>query len=257
MKKLLASKPKKLIELGQIWQLGEHRLLCGSSTDLKAINRFLKNIIIDAIITDPPYGAMAVEGKEGFATLKKNKKILNDDIKTETEYSKFCREWLTLAIPYLARKNSVYIFNSDKMLFALKATLDEVDIHFSQLIIWIKNHIVIGRKDYLPQHELIIFGWFGTHTFRRSKDKTVLCYPKPNKSPLHPTMKPVSLMRHLILNAVPLGGTVYDPFGGSGTTLIAAEQIKRRCFIVELDLEYCATIINRWEKSTNQKAKLL
>jgi DNA modification methylase len=106
-------------------------------------------------------------------------------------------------------------------------------------------------------HELIAYGWHGTHQFHKSKDKSVLFYPKPNKSSLHPTTKPVPLLRHLILNSSKIGDTVYDCFGGSGSTLIAAEQTRRRCLMIELDPDYCQTIITRFEKLTGHRAKKL
>lgn len=257
MKNSRDRKPRSSLKLGQVWKLGDHRLLVGSSTDADAVSSFLKGVKIDALVTDPPYGVLVAEGKENFSPLKKNKRILNDDITSEPEYVAFTKAWLAPLLPHLARKNSLHVFNSDKMLFALKVAMDELGVKFSQLVIWVKNHAVVGRKDYLPQHELIVFGWFGTHVFRRSKDKSVLFYPKPNKSPLHPTMKPVALIRHLILNATQLGGIVYDPFGGSGTAIVAAEQTKRRCYMVEYDLEYCATIIARWERVSGGSAELL
>ena len=160
----------------------------------------------------------------GISPLKAHKIITNDDICTDPEYADFTHGWLAQVLPHLSKKNSIYIFNADKMLFALKAGMDQAGVRFSQLIIWVKNHAIVGRKDYLPQHELIAFGWFGTHTFRRSKDKSVIFYPKPNKSPLHPTMKPIGLISRLILNSTEIGDVVYDGFGGSGTTLIACEQ---------------------------------
>ena len=113
----------------------------------------------------------------------------------------------------------------------------------------------MGRLDYLPQHELIAYGWAGTHEFRKAKDRSVLFHPKPTRSPLHPTMKPVGLLRRLVLNSSDVGGVVYDPFGGSGSVLIACEQTKRRCLTVELDPEYCRTIIARWERLTGGKAE--
>ena len=134
------------------------------------------------------------------------------------------------------------------MLFALKSGLDVSNFKFCQLLIWIKNHSVIGRLDYLPQHELIAYGWYGSHKFFKSKDKSILAFPKPQKSLLHPTMKPISLLRHLILNSTQIGDYVYDPFGGSGSTLIACEQTKRKCLMVELDQKYCQVIINRYQK---------
>jgi DNA modification methylase len=135
--------------------------------------------------------------------------------------------------------------------------MDEADVRFSQLVIWIKNHAIVGRKDYLPQHELIVFGWHGAHVFRRSKDKSVIFCPKPNKSPLHPTTKPIGLIRRLVLNSTNIGDAVYDGFGGSGTCLLACEQTKRRCFMIEQDSEYCQTVIRQWERLTKRKAELL
>ena len=256
MKNSLAKKPRNLTKV-KIWNLGDHRLAQGDARDATLIKELMGNVKINAIISDPPYGVMVVENKAGISPLKGHRAIANDDITSEPEYAAFTKGWLIPILPRLTKKNSIYIFNADKMLFALKDGLDETGVHFSQLVIWIKNHAIVGRKDYLPQHELIIFGWYGTHSFKRSKDKSVIFYPKPNKSPYHPTTKPVGLIRHLILNSTDIGDVVYDGFGGSGTCLLACEQIKRRCFMVEQDPEYCAVIIKRWEALTKRKAELL
>jgi len=189
--------------------------------------------------------------------IAKPKDIIGDQFQSDGEYRKFNKEWLELAVPYLEKKNSLYIFNCDKMIFALREGLKEAGFNFSQLLIWIKNQAVIGRKDYLPMSELIAYGWYGTHEFRRSKAKNILFYPKPQKSVLHPTMKPIGLLRELILNSTRVGDWVYDPFSGSGTTAIACEQTKRKCLMIELDKEYCHTIINRFEKIFNIKAVLV
>jgi DNA modification methylase len=125
------------------------------------------------------------------------------------------------------------------------------------MIIWVKNHAVMGRLNYLPMHELILYGWFGTHKFMKSQDKSVLFYPKPNKSKRHPTTKPIGLIRNLILNSTKIGDIVWDGFLGSGTTLLACEQVKRRCFAIELDSEYFLMTIKQWEKLTGLKAKQL
>lgn len=257
MKNLQVIKLKKSIKTGQVWQLGDHFLACGSSLDSELVKKLIGGLKINAIISDPPYGVSVVEAKEGFSNLKVNKKILNDNISSEKDYIVFTKEWLKLVLPHLSKKNSIYIFNSDKMLFALKAALDELGVYFSQLIIWIKNHAVIGRKDYLPQHELILFGWFGTHIFRRSKDKSVLFYPKPNKSGFHPTTKPIELISHIIFNSTNIGEVVFDGFGGSGTCLLACELTKRRCLMVEYDTEYCDIIIKRWSHLTKLEPKLI
>ncbi|MDD5760171.1 MAG: site-specific DNA-methyltransferase [Desulfobulbaceae bacterium] len=239
----------------KFWKLGDHRLACGDARDQALVKKLINNTRINAIVSDPPYGVSVVESKAEIAPLRSHKAIINDDISSESEYATFTKDWLTPILPHLAKKNSIYIFNADKMLFALKDGMDEAHVRFSQLVIWVKNHAIVGRKDYLPQHELIVFGWYGTHTFHRSKDKSVIFYPKPNKSPYHPTTKPLGLIRHLILNSTDMGDAVYDGFGGSGTTLLACEQLKRRCFMVEQDEDYCRTIIRRWEAMTKQKAQ--
>jgi DNA modification methylase len=141
------------------------------------------------------------------------------------------------------------------MIFSLRDGLIAAEYRLTQLLIWIKNNVVVGRLHYLPQHELITYGWFGSHEFYKAKDKSILLYPKPNKSPLHPTMKPVGLLRNLILNSSRIDDYVYDPFGGSGSTLIACEHTKRKCLMIELDPEYCQVIIGRFEKVTGIKAE--
>jgi site-specific DNA-methyltransferase (adenine-specific) len=255
MPNLPTKKSQKSIKTGSLFQLGEHKLLCGDATNAKAINALIGTETVRAILTDPPYGISVVESKKDFCRLKVQKDIANDDIDSETDYAEFTKNWLLPALPHLSRKNSVYIFNSDKMIFALKDGMERSGVRFSQLLIWVKNHAVIGRKDYLPQHELIAFGWFGCHEFMKSQDKSVLFYPKPNKSPLHPTMKPVGLLRNLILNSSRVGDIVYDPFLGSGSTLIACQQIKRKCFACEIDPQYCLATIARFERLTGIKAK--
>lgn len=237
-----------VIQTGDIFELGRHRLLCGDARNQKLIQQFLGDNAINLIVTDPPYGVDYVGSKKTFGKLaNSHKDIISDHTQSETEYQQFSVDWLQAIVPYLYSKNACYIFNSDKMIFALKDAMEQTNFKFTQLLIWVKNHPVVGRLDYCPQHELVAYGWYGKHIFRKSKGKSVLFFPKPNKSRLHPTMKPVSLIRHLILNSSQLKETVYDPFGGSGTTLIAAEQTKRKCFIVELDPDYCKVIINRWE----------
>ncbi len=240
-----------LINKGCIYQLGEHKLACGDSTNSKLIGELVENFKVSCIVTDPPYGVSYVESS--FQQSGKHKKIINDHKQTSVEYAQFTVDWLEPIKPYLTKKNTCYIFNSDKMLFALKDGMDQADFRFTQLLIWIKNHAVVGRMDYLPQHELIVYGWYGKHQFYKAKDKSIIFYPKPNKSSLHPTMKPVGLLRRLILNSTQINDVVYEPFAGSGSTLLACEQTKRKCLAVELDPEYCQVIINRWQKLTNKE----
>jgi len=248
MKNLQTKKQKRLIKYGDIFRVGNHIVACGDARDHDFVNQVIGKTKIKAIIADVPYGIRAVESKIGFSKIKVPKKILNDDISTEKEYTQFTEDWLKPTLPYLASKNSFYVFNADPMIFALREGMNNVGIRFSQLLIWIKNHAVIGRKDYLPQHELIAYGWYGRHEFLKSKDKSVLWYPKPNKSPLHPTQKPVGLIRRLILNSTKIGDTIYDCFAGSGTLAVAAEQTKRSSILIERDEIYCQIILDRMKK---------
>jgi DNA modification methylase len=242
---------------GTIYQLGQHRLACGDSSDVSLVKHLVGEGRIDLIVCDPPYGVNYTESKIGIVNIVSNKAIANDDIADAAGYKQFTEQWLKAVKPHLAKKNSLYVFNSDKMLLPTVKALEDTGGKFTQLLVWAKTQAVIGRMDYLPQHELIIYGWYGTHNFTKGKDKSVLVYPKPTKSGLHPTMKPVGLLRRLILNSSNVGAIVFDGFGGSGSTLIACEQTKRQCLMVELDSDYCQTIINRWEKLTGLEAEVL
>lgn len=255
---------KKIVKKGDIYQLGDHKLMCGSSTDAKDVEKLLDGVNdIRMVLTDPPYGVAYVENKEHFknasgeSQIAKPKIIENDQLQTPEEYKDFSIAWISNVTKHLDSYNTFYIFNADLMMCALRSAMEQAGLYYSQMIIWIKNTIVIGRKDYLPQHELILYGWFGRHKFERGKAKSVIFHPKPSKAKLHPTMKPVGLLRKLILNSTKINEKVYDAFGGSGSTLIACEHTKRSCYMMELDEEYCSVIIERWETLTEDKAKLL
>lgn len=237
-----------------IWQLGNHLLACGDSSDPEVLKKLIGSKKINMLCQDVPYGVSVVES--GFDTNKDSvhKPILNDDISTDSEYQIFTENWLKAIKPYLAPKNSVYIFNADKYVVPTILGLKSAGGKFSQLLIWVKTQAIIGRLDYLPQHELLVYGWFGTHKFYKSKDKSILVYPKTAKNTVHPTMKPIGLLRRLILNSTEINDTVFDGFIGSGSTLLACEQTHRKCIGVEIDEKYCAVVIKRWESLSGQKA---
>lgn len=248
------------IKQGQTWQLGKHKLTCGDCVDPKVTETLMGKDKARVIITDPPYGVGYVENKEFFK--KKNgenqisvpKIILNDELQSDEQYKNFTRDWLKAIKPHLEDYNASYIFNSDLMICALRTGMKEAGWYYSQMIIWVKQSVVIGRKDYLPQHELCIYGWQKHHKMERVKNKSVIFYPKPNKSKIHPTQKPVGLIRKLILDSTKIHQIVYDAFGGSGSTLIACEHTSRVARIIEIDEHYCNEIIARWEKLTGLKA---
>ena len=237
-----------LVKTNMVYKLGDHLIICGDCRSPEVVKEVTAGSRINLIVADPPYGVSYVEAKEGFGNIKIKKVIQNDSFKNEDEYKVFTSDWLEAVKPYLVSKNSAYIFNSDKMIFALREAMADAGFKLAQLLIWVKNQQVIGRRDYLAKHELIAYGWYGAHKFYKSKDKSVIFYPKPNSSPLHPTSKPVGLIRHLILNSTRIGDIVYDPFGGSGSTLIACEQTRRRCIMIEIENEYVSKIIKRYKK---------
>ncbi len=259
MKNTQTAKQRKSVNGGDIFILGDHRIACGSASDLDLIGRLVEKTSIREILTDPPYGVAYVENKAHFkeiisANLSNNTVIQGDQIQSDKEYAEFTEKWLKAITPHLDKYNTVYIFNSDVMMCALRHGMKAAGIYYSQLIIWIKNTIVVGRKDYLPGHEIIAYGWYGRHKMERSKGKSLMFHPKPSKSKLHPTMKPVGLLRKLILNSTKAGETVYDPFGGSGSTLMACEHTGRKCLMIEIDPVHIATIIQRWEILTGKEA---
>jgi DNA modification methylase len=256
MKKQQESKQKNLPKYGDVFQIGkDHVIACGDCRDEAFVKKVLDGRTIHAVITDSPYGIAVAESKRDFNPLLKDKAIQNDHLQSDAEYRKFTGDYLKLIVPYLARKNSIYSFNSDKMIFALREGMLDAGYKFSQLIIWVKSHSVMGRMDYLPQHELIAYGWHGVHSFKKSQDKSLVFYPKPNRSPLHPTTKPVGLISRLILNSTDIGDTVYDCFLGSGTTSVSAFQTGRKSIGLEIEPEYVLTAVERMEKLVGVKAE--
>lgn len=239
------------IKYGDIFALGEHQLLIGDCTDITIIEPFLEGKMIKSIIIDSPYSVQLSQSKREIGlSLRVSGDILNDEYQTSEEYTEFTRKWLKPLKSHLTLKNSFYAFNCDKMAFALRDAFVAEGFTVSQLLVWLKDRAVLGRKDYLPQTELILHGWYKTHEFLKSKDKNVLVYPKPNVSPLHSSQKPVGLIRRLILNSTHIGDTIYDGFLGSGTSLIAAHDTGRICLGVELSLTYCKTILDRFKDHT-------
>lgn len=232
---------------GDIFQIGKHIIGCGSSLDSSFVSQVIGNKKIRAVITDPPYGV-----DYGANTKQEVKKITNDQLQTDTEYIEFTKNWLTPILPHLDTYNTFHIFNADTKFLALQQGIIAVGIYFSQMLVWIKNQPVMGRKDYLSQFEVIAYGWYGKHKLERSKGKSILYYPKPKKSKLHPTQKPVGLIRKIIPNVTKFGDYVYDCFLGSGSTAVACEHLGRGCIGIELDPEYVETILLRLEKLTGK-----
>lgn len=243
---------------GTILRLGEHVLGCGDALDTAFVERVMGKTKVRQILTDPPYGIDYVASKEDFAGRKtRHVPIENDHLQSDEEYRTFTKKWLEAVQPHLAPKNTIYCFNADRMVFALREGMQDAGFRLSQLLVWVKTQPIAGRLDHHPQHELIAYGWHGTHERIRCADRTVLVHPKPHQSTLHPTCKPVGLLRRLVLNGTRTGDIVYDPFLGSGSTLLACQETGRRCIGIELSPDYCRTVCERFERATGIAAALI
>lgn len=242
---------KHEFKLGDIFRIGNHFLVYGSCLESELIGKVMdiSGEKISLICSDPPYGVDYVGSKQSLTGKNiGSKDIIGDGLMSDEAYQSFIESTLSVVKPYLVKKNSFYLFNSDKMVVPLINGIRGSGFKFAQLLIWVKSNPVVGRLDYLPMHELVAYGWFGAHSFLKSKDKSVLYEPKPASSKMHPTTKPLPLIRRLILNSSRIGEIVWDGFLGSGTTLLACEQTGRRCVGFELEPEYCKIIIQRLQK---------
>ena len=250
---------------GDIWQLGDHRLMCGDSIDLEQVKKLMGGAEANMIFTDPPYGVSYTE-KNDFLNRSDNAQRLTNpienDSKTAAEMHDFWLKAFTNMAECCASKMTYYIASpqgGDLLLLLLLQAIDESPLMLKHTLVWNKNNHVLGRCDYNYKHEQILYGWLkkGTHTFYGKGEfkTTVWDIDKPLRNDLHPTMKPLRLVENCILDGSKEGDAVLDVFGGSGTTLIAAEQLGRRCYMMELDPHYCDVIIARWEKLTGKQAK--
>ena len=235
------------MEYGQTIKLGKHTLMCGDSTKTEDIKKLLQKTQIDSIITDPPYGVDYANKNKLLNNLyggnRKTKEIDNDNI---NDYYLFFKQILENIKPYLNDYNTMYIFMSSKQLHNLRQAFDDAGYHWSEYLTWIKNNHVLTRKDYKAKMEHILYGWYNHHKFYGGFRTNVLEYKRPHRNKLHPTMKPLPLLEQLIIDGTPENGMVFDPFGGSGSTLIACEKMDRVCYIMEIDSDYCDTIIKRY-----------
>jgi DNA modification methylase len=247
------------IKQGDIYQVGSHVVGCGDCTDKDFVSKVIGNQKIQSIVTDPPYGVAYVENKVGVAKLAKvdAKAIKGDHLQSEAQYTAFTQAWLSVVTPHLDTYNTFHIFGCDSMFLAMRDGIKESNLHFSQMLVWLKNQPVMGRMDYLPQHELLAYGWYGKHKKPLSQMKAAIYHPRPQKSKLHPTQKPLGLLRKLIRNSTNINNAVFDGFLGSGSTALACAQLGRTCIGIEQDPEYVETILLRLEKLTKQNRVLL
>ena len=238
-------------EIGQIWKLGNHRVLCGDSTDSQSLEKLLDDKTADLYLTDPPYNV----NYEGSNALK----IKNDNLKDE-DFNTFLTESFLNARQKLKSGSSFYIFHADSEGYNFRSACRNSELDVRQCLIWVKNALVMGRQDYHWQHEPILYGWMkgSSHSwYSDRKQTTILNFPKPMKNKEHPTMKPVAMVEYLIKNSSKHEDIVLDTFLGSGSIIIACEKSNRICYGIELEPKYCDVIIKRWEDFTGEKAQLI
>ncbi|OQO68419.1 lactate dehydrogenase [Enterococcus villorum] len=236
-------------KLGDIYQLGNHRLMCGDSTNKIHIQELMGGEQADLLITDPPYN-VDYQGKT-----EDSLKIQNDN-KTSTEFYTFLKSAFSAVADTLKEGASFYVWYASSEVVNFVNALVDSDFLVKQELIWCKNTFVLGRQDYHWQHEPCLYGWKsdGSHTwYGDRKQTTVLEFDKPLANKEHPTMKPIPLFDYQIKNSSKKGDKVLDIFGGSGTTIIACEQNDRCAYLMELDPRYVDVIINRWEEFTGKK----
>lgn len=236
---------------GDVWTLGDHRLICGDSTSADVLKELVQGSKADLWLTDPPYN-VDYTGKTKDAL-----KVANDSM-TDEKFREFLVAVFSLAFSNCKPGASFYIWHADSEGFNFRGAVRDCGEIVRQCLIWKKQVMVMGRQDYQWKHEPCLYGWkkgasHGWYSDR--KQTTVLEFDRPTRSTDHPTMKPVALFSYLVGNSTAPQGLVLDTFLGSGTTLIACEQLGRRCFGVELSPQYCDVIVKRWETLTGRKAE--
>ncbi|MBL8660603.1 MAG: site-specific DNA-methyltransferase [Rhodospirillales bacterium] len=237
---------------GDLWLLGEHRLLCGDATVHSDVEQVLAGMPADMCFTDPPYN---VDYSTKGAMRGSDRRILNDNL--GDGFAAFLQA--ACANIVALTRGAVYICMSSSELHTLKAAFTAAGGHWSTFLIWAKNTFTLGRADYQRQYEPILYGWAegGGHYWCGARDQgDVWFVDKPTCNDLHPTMKPVELVERAIVNSSRRGDVVLDPFAGSGTALMACERTGRRARLVELDPAYCDVIIERWQAATGRHATL-
>ena len=224
---------------GDLWMLGEHRLFCGDSTKPETYELLMNGKHAQLVVTDPPYN-VDYKGTAG--------KIKNDKM-AEDQFEQFLLAAYSQMYESMADDASIYVFHSDSHGLAFRKAFEEAGFYLSGCCIWKKQSLVLGRSPYQWQHEPVLFGWKkkGKHQwYTGRKESTIWEFDKPKKNADHPTMKPVALVAYPIMNSTMTGCLVLDPFGGSGSTLIACEQTGRTCYTVELDEKFCDVIVKRY-----------
>jgi len=246
------------VELGQVWQLGDHRVMCGDSTKEEDVAKLMNSEIAVLMQTDPPYGIAYVSNAKTKGQAKQHIEIENDDLDGE-KLQKFLEQTIVAALPFLSKNCAFYFWHpmlTQGTFFAAAAAAADILIH--RQIVWVKPSLVFGRGDYHWQHELCFYGWKKGNRppFYGARNQTTVWQIDRETSKQHPTAKPVKIWNAAILNHTNEQEVIYEPFLGSGSQIIAAEQLGRKCYGMEISPDYVAVILQRWADFTGKTPEL-
>ena len=228
------------VKRGDVWTVGRHRLICGDATSTEDVAALMDGKKANLILTDPPYG-VSFKSSDGLT-------IQNDSIKGDDFY-RFLLQSLTNMVAHLEPGGAAYVFHADTEGLNFRRAFIDAGLHLAGVCIWVKNSLVLGRSDYQWQHEPVLYGFLqnGKHRwYSDRKQTTIWNYDKPKRNENHPTSKPLDLLGYPIQNSSQENAIVLDTFGGSGSTLMACEQLGRICYTMELDEKYASVILRRY-----------
>lgn len=233
------------VEKGDVWTVGRHRLMCGDAISSEDVSTLMGNTKANLILTDPPYG-VSFKSSSGLT-------IQNDSMKNEEFYNFLLASFKCMA-EHLENGGSAYVFHADTEGLNFRKAFIDAGFHLAGCCIWVKDSLVLGRSDYQWQHEPVLYGFVqnGKHKwYSDRKQTTIWNFDKPKRNANHPTSKPLDLLSYPIGNSTQENGVVIDTFGGSGSTMMACEQMNRICYMMELDEKYASVILRRYVENTN------
>jgi DNA modification methylase len=248
----LSEDPKTV--LGDLYEIGEHRLLCGDSTTTDSYLKLMDGELADMVVTDPPYNvALGMETKEQAKARNRRTDglVIQNDKMTNDDFYKFLYDFYSALSTSVKKGGAIYVWYASSEVVNFVSAMVDAGWLYKQELIWNKTSMIMGRQDYQWKHEPCLYGWLYGDSHKWYSDRkqtTVINFDKPQRNGEHPTMKPVGLFGYQIENSSKVGDIVIDAFGGSGTAMVACEQLKRKARIIELDPKYCDVIVNRMIK---------